>query len=445
MYDVIVIGTGPGGYHAAIRAAQLGLKVMAVEKEKVGGVCLNRGCIPTKFLLNTTGFLKEVELMKRNGIEVKGVEINLEKMQMAKERVVNKLVKGVEFLFRKNGVELIRGKARILKNGVVEVNGKSYETGNIVIATGSLPRDIPGIKRDGEKIIYGEEALFLKKLPQSVCIVGGGPTGLEIGNILSNLGVHVNIVEMMDQIVPGTDKELAEILEKALKKKGIKIYTSTLIKDAHIHNGKVEVNLGRETINVDILILSAGRIPASEDFDFLKRNSSGYITVNERLETSMDNVYAIGDVTGPPLLAHKAMKQGVEVAEIIAGIKNKYHPSPIPYVVYTDPPLFSIGKREDEIEEPVVGRFPFSASGMASVKGKIEGLSKMVIEDGRIKGVHIIGDESYHIGGEAIPLVSTEMDIKLFTELIHPHPTLTEILLETGENALKKAIHILNQ
>lgn len=453
-YDAVIIGTGPGGYHAAIRLAQLGRKVLAVEKGMVGGVCLNRGCIPTKALCRIAELKYKIPFLKEAGLDIELRNINFKEVQNWKNRVVSKLVKGIEFLFKKNGVELLKGEAKIESSNRVSVNGEEIETESIVIATGSLPVDLSEIKRDGEVVFYGEEALFFEDLPQSMLVIGAGPTGLELASIYSAFGTRVYVVEIMSQILPGFDSEISEYLRKVLLKKGIKIFLNSMVERIEKDTfAKVAVKTfeKEEVIEVEKIVISAGRRPVSEVLKYTDvKDEKGFIKTDNRLMTPIENIYAIGDVIGTPLLAHKAMNEGIQVAEIIAGKRKESTRHLIPSCVFTIPPVACIGLSEDEARKKgykvKIGRFPYTASGRASTLGEREGFVKIVANDeGKIIGVHIIGEGADLMIGEGIVSVEEELDYRTIGEMVHPHPTLLEMIMEACENIDKKAIHILSQ
>lgn len=465
-YDAIVIGAGPGGYVAAIRLGQLGKKVLVVEKKYIGGVCLNVGCIPTKALIHSVHLLSQINHARKNmGLKIEGnVKYDLDTLRKWKDRVVSRLVKGVEFLWKSNGVEWIKGTAKILNENKVEVikedgNTKIYETENIIIATGSYPAVIPGFEPDGKYIWTSDDAIALPCVPEKMIVLGAGAIGVEFAYIYKNLGSDVEVYELMPQILPGTDREMAESLEKILKKQGIKIYTNARAKGIEKKDGKiemkVELNGEEKTVSGNVLLLAVGRKPNSKDLDLEKIgveiDKRGFIKVNDERRTNVKSIFAIGDVAEMPLLAHKASKEGIVAAEVIAGYNTRYKPQVVPAVVYTVPELAIIGISEEEARERgmkiKVGKFPFSANGKAISMGETEGFVKIIAdaETDRVLGLHILGPEASSMAGEAVLAIEINAKTEDIGLSIHPHPTLCEAIMEAAENLHKRAIHIPNK
>ncbi len=465
-YDAIVIGAGPGGYVAGIRLGQLKKRTLIVEKKYVGGVCLNAGCIPTKALVHSAHLLSKIKNARRTmGLKITDdISYDIETLRKWKDKVVNKLTKGIEFLWKSNDVEWIKGVARILNERSVEVikeNGgsKIFETDNIIIATGSYPMKLPGFEHDGKYIWTSDEAVSLPYIPSKLIILGAGAIGLEFAYIYKNLGSDVEVYELMPQILPGIDKEVAFELEKILKKEGIKIYTKAKAKEIFKENGrirmKVEIENKEKFIEGDVLLLAVGRKPYTEGLNLeginVEIDNKGFIKVDKKRRTNVKNIFAIGDVAGMPLLAHKASREGIVAAETISGIESEYAPFAVPAVVYTIPELLTVGISEEEgVQRNLkikIGKFPFSANGKAVASDEVYGFVKIIVnaENDEILGIHILGPEASSLAGEATLAVEKRIKAEDLGKCIHPHPTLTEAIMEAAENVHKKAIHILNK
>ena len=461
-YDLVVIGTGPGGYHAAIRAAQLGLKVLAVEKGEVGGVCLNVGCIPTKALLHAAHVLKASEKAAEFGLTFEKKALDLKKLAGWRDRVVKRLTGGVEFLFKGNGVELKRGEARLLGAREVEVAGERIAAKKIILATGSRPAELEGFPVDEEKILSSTGALKVEAgIPKRFLAIGGGAIGLEFAALYKALGAEeVTVLEYLDQILPGADAEAAGFLARALKKQGIKLLTGAeaLGYEETEEGLKVRYRLRKtgeeKTLVVDRVLVAVGRRPNSEGLGLeaagLEADEKGFVPSNAQMQTKVPGIYSIGDLRGGPLLAHKAMKEGVVAAEVAAGKKSAFDQQ-IPSAVYTFPEFASVGMSEEAAKEKglavKVGKFPYTANGRALTLQEGEGMAKVVAEaeSGVVLGVHIVGPGASELIAEAT--VAVEMGA-LAADLefsIHPHPTLSESLMEAAANLEKAAIHVLNK
>ncbi|MEO0275788.1 MAG: dihydrolipoyl dehydrogenase [candidate division WOR-3 bacterium] len=465
-YDAIVIGAGPGGYVAGIRLGQLKRKVLVVEKKYIGGVCLNVGCIPTKALIHSAHLLSKIKNAKRTmGLKINDdISYDIETLRKWKDKAVNKLTKGVEFLWKSNGVEWIKGFAKILNENSVEVikedgESKIFETENIIIATGSYPAIIPGFEPDGKYIWTSDDAVSLPFIPSKLIILGAGAIGLEFAYIYKNLGSDVEVYELMPQILPGIDKEMADELEKILKKEGIKIYTNAKAKELIKENGKikmkVEVQNKEQIAEGNVLLLAVGRKPCTAGLNLENINveidNRGFIKVDKKRRTNIKNIFAIGDVAGMPLLAHKASREGIVAAEVISGVENEYSPLAVPAVVYTIPELLTVGLSEEEaIQRNLkikIGKFPFSANGKAVASDEIYGFVKIIVneENDEIVGIHILGPEASSMAGEASLAVEKRIKAEDLGKCIHPHPTLSEAIMEAAENVHKRAIHIVNK
>ena len=413
IFDVLVIGGGPGGYVCAIRAAQLGLKVGCIElRGTLGGTCLNVGCIPSKSLLNSSELFSKAKNNFANiGIETSDIKLNLKKMMINKLKSVQVLTKGVEFLFKKNKVTYIKGKGVLLsKNNVVVYNeGKktSYNTKNIVVATGSSSVSLPGINIDEKNIISSTGAISLEKVPNSLVVIGGGYIGLEMGSVWSRLGSKVTVVEFLDHITPGMDKEISKEFEKILTKQGIKFKLNCKVTKVNNSENEISVeyidnkNNKKETLECDKVLVSVGRKPYTDGLNLskigVKRDDKGRIIVNKKFQTSVDNIYAIGDVIKGPMLAHKAEEEGIAVAENLKGQYGHVNYDVIPGVIYTSPEVATVGKTEEELKKSntsyKVGKFPFLANSRAKVNNEAEGFVKILADSktDKVLGVHIIG------------------------------------------------------
>ena len=461
-YDLVVIGTGPGGYHAAIRAAQLGIKVLAVEKGEVGGVCLNVGCIPTKALLHVAHTLKASEKAAEFGLVLEKKALDLEKLAGWRDKVVKKLTGGVEFLFKGNGVALKRGEARLVGAREVEVAGERIAAKKIILATGSRPAELKGFPVDEEKIVSSTGALKVEAgVPKRFLAIGGGAIGLEFAAIYKALGAEeVTVLEYMDQILPGADAEAAGFLARALKKQGIKLiigaealgYEETE-EGLRVHY-RLRKNGEEKTLVVDQVLVAVGRRPNSEHLGLeaagLETDAKGFVPSNAQMLTKVPGIYSIGDLRGAPLLAHKAMKEGVVAAEVAAGKKSAFDQQ-IPSVVYTFPEFASVGMSEETAKEKGLavqtGRFPFTANGRALTLQEAEGMVKVVVEaeSGVVLGVHAVGPQAGELIAEATLALEMGALVDDLELSIHPHPTLSESLMEAAANVKKAAIHILNK
>ena len=462
-FDLIVIGGGPGGYVCAIRAAQLGLKTACVESRgALGGTCLNVGCIPSKSLLNLSeNFHKAKKDFNQQGIEVEGIKLNIEKMMSNKNKSVQVLTKGVEFLFKKNKVTYIKGKGVLLSNNdiIVYENNKrtNYKSKNIVIATGSTVTSLPGIEIDEKNIISSTGALSLNKVPKKLAVIGGGYIGLEMGSVWSRLGSEVTVIEYLDYITPGMDREISNEFKKILTKQGIKFKLESKVNSVKNINSGVLINYTNikeskdETLEFDKVLVSVGRKPYTEGLNLskvgVKKDSKGRIEVNEKLQTTINNIYAIGDVIKGPMLAHKAEEEGIAVAEILAGQAGHVNYDVIPGVVYTSPEVATVGKTEEQLKDEKksykVGKFPFLANSRAKVNNETEGFVKILADSktDKVLGVHIIGPHC----GDMIAEMALAMEFGASAEDIartcHAHPTHTEAIKEAALAVDKRPIH----
>ena len=462
-FDLVVIGGGPGGYVCAIRAAQLGLKTACVESRgTLGGTCLNVGCIPSKSLLNLSeNFYKAKKDFNHQGIEINGIKLNIEKMMSNKNKSVQVLTKGVEFLFKKNKVTYIRGKGVLFsQNDIIVYNDDkktNYNAKNIVIATGSTASSLPGINIDEKNIISSTGALSLNKVPKKLAVIGGGYIGLEMGSVWSRLGSEVTVIEYLENITPGMDEEISKEFKKILIKQGIKFKMGSKVNSVNNSNNGVIINYTDiknskdETSEFDKVLVSVGRKPYTEGLNLskigIKKDAKGRIEVNDKLQTSVKNIYAIGDVIKGPMLAHKAEEEGIAVAEILAGQAGHVNYDVIPGVIYTSPEVAAVGKTEEELKKEnksyKVGKFPFLANSRAKVNNETEGFVKILADSktDKVLGVHIIGPHC----GDMIAEMALAMEFGASAEDIartcHAHPTHTEAIKEAALAVDKRPIH----
>lgn len=462
-FDVIVIGSGPGGYVCAIRSAQLGLKTACVEsRDTLGGTCLNVGCIPSKSLLNLSDtYNKAKKEFINQGIELSNVKLNLSKMMNSKNKSVLTLTKGIEFLFKKNKIVHLKGKGSIISSNTVNVvdsAGKkiNYKTKNIVISTGSTPSSLPNIKIDEKTVVSSTGALTFGKVPKELIIIGGGYIGLEMASIWKRLGAKVTIIEFINSIVPEMDNDISNELLKILKKQEINFKLDTKVTGVIIIKNKAVVDFTnnktakRERIEGDKVLVAVGRKPNIDPSLLemgIKLDSQKKIKVNDKFETSCKNIYAIGDVIKGPMLAHKAEDEGIAVAEIIAGQAGYVNYDVIPAVIYTSPEVASIGKTENQLKKEninyKVGKFPFVANSRAKVNNDTEGFVKIIADEktDKVLGVHMIGP---HVG-EMIGEMALAMEFGASSEDIartcHAHPTHSEAIKEAALAVDKRPIH----
>jgi len=463
-YDLVVIGTGPGGYVCAIRAAQLGLKTAVVEKRAThGGTCLNVGCIPSKALLHASELFEEAgHNFGRMGIKLGTPKLDLAAMMKFKDEGVDGNVKGVEFLLKKNKIDAIHGAGRIVAPGKIEVTGNGgarvVETKNIVIATGSDAARLKGIDIDEKRIVSSDTAIALPKVPERLLVVGAGVIGLELGSVWRRLGAQVTVVEFLDRILPGIDVEVGKQFQRLLQKQGIAFKLSSKV-TAVDSSGKtlkatVEPAAGGagETIEADVVLVAVGRVPYTEGLGLgdvgVKTDNRGRITVDPHFQTSVPGIYAIGDVIAGPMLAHKAEDEGMAVAEILAGQAGHVNYDVIPNVVYTYPEIASVGKSEEELKEAGVaynvGKFPFTANGRAKVNLQTDGFVKILAnaKSDRVLGVHILGPDAGNMIAEAAVAMEFGAASEDIARTCHAHPTLTEAVKEAALAVAKRAIHM---
>lgn len=464
MYDIAVLGGGPGGYVAAIKAAQLGFKTCVIEKDNLGGICLNWGCIPTKAIIKNA---EVYDLIKNHskefGITVDNVNFDFGKVVERSRNVSKKVSKGVEFLMKKNNIAHIKGFGKIKSKNEIDILDEQEKIkstinfDNLIIATGAGPKSIPSIPIDRKKIITSTEAMILSEVPKEIIIVGAGAIGVEFAYIYSSFGSQVHLIEMMDRILPIEDAEVSETLERSFKKRGIKIYTKSSVKQAKIENDKVEIDFSNngkdEKLSADILLSAVGVTGNIEGFGLEELKveiEKNHIKVNkENYQTNIPNIYAIGDVIGPPWLAHVASEEGIKCVESIKGIQSpKIDYNSIPGCTYCQPQVASIGLTEEKAIENgykiKVGKFPFSASGKSAAINEREGFVKIIFDEkyGELLGAHIIGSEATEMIAEIGIAKNMEADYESIVRTIHAHPTLSESIMEAAANAYGESIHI---
>lgn len=459
-YDLVVIGAGPGGYVAAIRAAQLGLSVAVVEKDQPGGVCLNWGCIPSKAILTSAEMYEDLKQGERYGIKVSGLSFDYPQVIKRSRQVAGRLAKGVEYLLKKNKVPLFKGAGRLeAKNRVViEASGQEaqqVEAERIVIATGSRERTLPGLEIDGKQVLTSYEALTEQAIPESIVIIGGGAIGVEFAYIYSTFGCRVTIVEMEKQLLPGVDSEIVQELERSFKRKGIEILTQTMFHSLEKYPGRVEVNLDSagtfKERTANKVLVAVGRAPISADLGLEEAGveiERGYVQVNAQMQTANTAIYAIGDVNGPPLLAHAASEEGIASVEYMTGEREKGRDaSRIPACIYCQPQVAVFGLSEEQAQaqgyEVKVGRFPFRALGKALASGHDEGMVKLVVEKeyGEILGCHIVGRGATDLIAEVCLARTLEATTAELSETVHAHPTLSEAIMEAALDAEGRGIN----
>ena len=463
-FDVLYLGAGPGGYVSAIRAAQLGLSVGVVEKDKPGGVCVNIGCIPTKALLHSAEVANLLRHAKDLGITTGEISTDYGVAMKRSRRVAEQNSKGVEFLFKKHQIDLIKGTGKLLPGrklavttaeGAVELTARKA----VVIATGSRPKDLPqiGLTIDGKTMISSDEALFLEAAPKSLAIVGAGAVGCEFADVFNAFGTPVTLLEVLPRILPVEDAEMSDVVAKAFKKLGIAVVAGAQIQKVEKGKGGVTIAFAAggkpQSVTVELVLIATGRAPLTENLGLeaagVKLTERGFIRVDERLQTTAPGVYAIGDVAGPPLLAHKGSREGMVAAEAIAG-----HPtqpidySGVPGATYCHPEVASVGLTEERCKEQgleyVVGRFPFSANGRARTAGETDGLVKIIRgkKYGEILGAHIAGPHATELIHELAVARANEYTVEEIELAIHAHPTLSEAVAEAALDAMGRVIHI---
>ncbi|MEJ5292646.1 MAG: FAD-dependent oxidoreductase [Candidatus Methanosuratincola sp.] len=476
-FDVAVIGGGPAGYVCALRSAQLGKRVALVERDQIGGTCLNRGCVPMKAFLSVAKTIRDAKRASRSGLDVQ-MNLNFEKTASWTKYVVERSRKGIEFLLRSRGVELLKGEARFVSPGKIEVmpDGGLLGADSFVVATGSRPYDLPDVRFDSAGVISSDEVFSLRELPRSICIVGGGVIGVEMATALSEMGSKVTIVEIMDQLLPGWCTEVVKPVYDSLGKLGVDMRIGKrIVKLERVggaiaegaRNGGETAGEGRcgcmsgsryvatlsdgGTVECDYVLVAVGRKPNTDGIGLgeigVELDQKGFVKVNERLETSVPGVYAAGDVIGVPYLAHRASDQGYQIAEIISGRRDKFEPLPVPSVVYSDPEIAVVGMDEAGATkigvETVTGTFQLAALARAMTMNRPEGFVKLVADKGsrRIIGCQIVGANASDIIGACVLAVQTGMALEGLASSVMPHPTLVESLMECARVAAGEPLH----
>ncbi|TPG59010.1 dihydrolipoyl dehydrogenase [Roseomonas nepalensis] len=459
-FDLIVIGSGPGGYVCAIRAAQLGMKVACVEKrETLGGTCLNIGCIPSKALLQSSENFEEIaHKFADHGITVEGIKLDLARMQARKGEVVSANVKGVEFLFRKNKVTWLKGAGRITAPGKVEVAGETYETKNIVIATGSESVPLKGVEVDEKRIVTSTGALEFESVPKHLVVIGGGVIGLELGSVWRRLGSEVTVIEFFDRLLPGMDNEIAKNFERVLVKQGFQFKLGHKVTGATQGNAGVTLTVEpakggeAQSIEADAVLVAIGRRPYVAELGLeavgVALDERGRVKTDAQFATNVPGIYAIGDVIAGAMLAHKAEDEGVAVAEILAGQHGHVNYGAIPGIVYTWPEVASVGATEEELKAAGTayksGKFPFTANGRARAMGDTDGFVKILADKttDRVLGAHILGPDAGHLIAEMVTAIEFGASAEDVARICHAHPTLSESVKEAALAVDGRPIHI---
>lgn len=465
-YDVVVIGAGPGGYVAAIRSAQLGKKTAIIEREFLGGVCLNVGCIPSKAMIAASHFFHRLgHDAKEMGIQVPPATLDMAQLQKWKKSVCDKMSGGVSQLLKANGVEIIEGEASFKSKDEIIVKtktgDKSIKGKDVIVATGSRPIEIPGFAYDEKDILSSTGGLAMDQLPKSIVVIGGGYIGLEIGGFLSKFGTKVTVLEAGPEVLFGVvDKECSQVVVRKLKKAGVEIITSAKAKSYKKSATGIEVSaeIGGQlkTFNCDKVLVTVGRKPNTDQTALknagIQLDERGFIKVNAQMKTNVPGIYAIGDIIGQPMLAHKASHEGVLVAEVIAGHNRAFDAKTVPAVIFTDPEIASAGMMEDQARakgftDLKIGKFPFAANGRAVSLMETDGFVK-IIADAKthvVLGVHIVGPEASNLISEAALAIEMGARVEDLALTIHPHPTLGETMMEAAEATLGHAIHIIQK
>ncbi len=453
---LVVIGAGPGGYEAAIKAAKLGAKVSIIEKDKVGGTCLNRGCIPTKSLLASSDVFEIVNNAQKFGVNITGqVSADLSEIMNRKNKLVSQMVNGIEFLLKKNGIEIIKGVGKLIDKNLIEVtkddgSKEALRADKIILATGSVPV-CPGLfNYDGKHVITSDEALHLEKIPDSMIIVGGGVIGCEIGQFLRRLGTEVTIVEMMPQILPMEDEDVVKQLIRQFKKDKIKIITGKGITSVKVENNKVIAGVENTMLEADMMMVSIGRKPFTEELGLenigIETDKRGRIPVNRKLQTCVEGIYAIGDIIDTPFLAHVASKEGVIAAENALGGGKEVAYHAVPRCVYTEPEVAAVGLTESELKAAAkaykIGTFDFRGLGKAQVIDKIQGFVKVITdENDKLIGASVVGPHATDLLAELTLAIHLGLSAEQVGNVIHPHPTLSEAIMEALHDIHGQSVH----
>ena len=455
-YDIIIVGGGPGGYVGAIRAAQLGKKVAIVEKEHLGGICANWGCIPTKALLKNANVLEIIKNANKYGIEIPSYKVNWNKIVQRSRNISKRLSKGVEYLMKKNKIDYLNGIASFIDCNTLIVKLKDKEikinAQNIIIATGTKQKDLPGLSIDGKQIISSREAMVLDKIPKNMVVIGAGAIGVEFAHLYNTFGTNVTLVEAMPNILPNEDYEISKELESIFSKRKIKICTNKIVKKVNKTKKAIKLAVGSETINTDIVLVAVG---VTGNVNSIGLNQvkididKGFITTNGYMQTNIENIYAIGDVCGPPLLAHVASAEALVAVDHICGLNPaKMNYNNIPGCTYCEPEVASVGLTEEQAKSEgykvKIGKFPFRALGKSLADGNHDGFVKIIYDDkyGELLGCHIIGHNASNLISEISIARTLETTYHEVLQTVHPHPTLSEAIHEATGDALDEAIHI---
>ena len=462
-FDVLIIGGGPGGYVAAIRGAQLGLNVACVEADKLGGVCLNIGCIPTKALLTSAALANELKTAGAHGITFAKANVDLGPAQERSRAIAEQLANGVGHLFKKNKVTHIEGRGSLLGGGGVEVEAaqggrQAYSAGHVIVATGSRPRDIPVLPIDEDRIWSSTGALFQDEAPDTLAVVGAGAVGMEFADVYNAFGTKVTVIEALDRILPLEDADSSALVERSFKKRGMDFYTGAVVESADVTKGSVELDFKgkkgqHQTLKVQHVLSAVGRVPNTNDLGLdaagVELDDQGFFIVDEYMRTSATGVYAVGDCAGNQLLAHKAMHEGVVCVEAIAGqAHGTVDYQNVPNCTYCNPEIASVGLTEEQAKEQGfeidIGKFPWMANGRALAAGHSEGFVKVIrgAQYSEILGAHIVGAHATELIGEFVVGRHLESTVEEMDRAMHPHPTLSEAIAEGALSALGRAIHI---
>ncbi len=458
-YDLVVIGAGPGGYVAAIRGTQLGMKTAVIEKDKLGGVCLNWGCIPSKALLESARLLDEMKHADSFGLICENPQPDWTKVIQRSRKIADQMSGGVQYLMKKNKIDIISGTAGLSSKNQISIKSDKEETfvdaKNIIIATGARPRSLPGLEYDGKKIIDSSDAMTLSKPPKRLLVVGAGAIGCEFAYFYSAMGTEVTIVELMSDVLPLEDVDISKVVQRAFKKRKVITHTSSKVIDVkHKKSGSeyaVETPKGVVQVNADVCLIAVGVQPNSDNLgldDIDVEQNRGFIKVNNRMQTTVEGIYAIGDVAGPPLLAHVASHEGICAVETITGEGHPMSYGNIPACTYCHPQVGSVGLTEAKAKEAghsvKTGKYLFRANGRAVAGGEIDGMVKFVIdaEYNEVLGVHIVGPSAPELIAEIVLGRELEITASEFAKTIHAHPTLSEAIMEAAADALGEAIHV---
>ncbi len=464
-YDLTIIGSGPGGYVGAIRAAQLGMKTAIIEKKSLGGTCLNVGCIPSKALLDSSEHYHNAKnKFELHGIDLKDLKVNMPQMMKRKQEVVDQTVKGVEFLMKKNKIDVYEGWGSFVDANTIQVkkedgSTENIETDKVIIATGSKPNTPDAFNYDGNRVVTSTEALEIDKVPDRMVIIGGGVIGLELGSVFARLGTEVEVVEYMDRIIAGMDKDCGKELMRSMKTLGVKFHLKHAVTGVEASKTKVKVSVQKrdseETfiLEADYCLVSIGRVPYTENLGLdkvgVQLDERGRVVVDEHLRTNVPNIYAIGDVIRGAMLAHKAGEEGIFIAEYLAGERPHMDYNLIPNVVYTWPEVAGVGRTEEQLKEAKIpyksGKFPFKALGRARASTDTEGMIKVLShqETDEILGVHMVGPRTADIIAEAVALMEFRASAEDAARMSHAHPTYTEAFKEAALAATgNRALHV---